>query len=138
MVSFWPWLRGAFQSPLRHQQSVFLASFYKMILDRQFTPTEGELIYHYCRAEAFLDIIKTRSIWQSAYYVLNDSMERKWGYSIFTKAAKKLHDEVGADCEIFLKRVDGMIRMAYTSSIAMISSYSLDGDVLSQWRGYAT
>ena len=48
-----------------------------MILERLYQPNEGELIYHYCRAEAFLEIIKSRTIWQSAYYVLNDSMERE-------------------------------------------------------------
>lgn len=108
-----------------------------MILERLYQPNEGELIYHYCRAEAFLEIIKSRTIWQSAYYVLNDSMEREWGYSIFTKVAKQLHDEIGEASETFLRHIDAIARMAYSSSMAMISSYSLDGDVLSQWRAYA-
>jgi hypothetical protein len=56
-----------------------------MILDRVYTPADGELIYHYCPPMAFLAIIKSRTVWSSAYYVLNDSTERMWGYSIFSK-----------------------------------------------------
>ncbi len=104
-----------------------------MILDRLYTPTENELIYHYCRAEAFLEIIKSRTIWQSAYYVLNDTMEREWGYLVFTRVAKQLQEAVGKE---FIDRITPMIQTAYSYSVLMISCYSLDADVLSQWRAY--
>src|SRR5258708_38203580 len=56
-----------------------------MILDRLYDPPGDELIYHYCRPEAFLEIARHQVIWLSAYYVLNDALEREWGYSIFAK-----------------------------------------------------
>jgi hypothetical protein len=105
-----------------------------MILDRFYTPADDELIYHYCPAVAFLEIIKSRTVWSSAYYVLNDSTEREWGYSIFTRVADQLRGELG---QAFIDSVSAIIHRAYSSSIVMISSFSLDPDVLSQWRAYA-
>ena len=104
-----------------------------MISDRLYEPTDGDLIYHYCRPEAFLEIIKSRTMWSSAYYVLNDVTERKWGYLVFTKVAKQLQEEVG---KRFIDHIIPMINTAYFNSIVMISSYSLDADLLGQWRAY--
>jgi hypothetical protein len=105
-----------------------------MIFDRQYDPGDGELIYHYCRPEAFVEIVTSQAMWHTAHYVLNDSMEREWGYSIFTKAAKRLPQQVDSS---FAERIDTIIKMAYLHSSPMISCYSLDADVLSQWRAYA-
>src|SRR5580704_2241761 len=105
-----------------------------MILDRFYTPADDELLYHYCPAMAFLEIIRSRTVWSSAHYVLNDSTEREWGYSIFAKAVDQLRGELG---QAFIDSVGAMIHRAYPGSIVMISSFSLDPDVLSQWRAYA-
>jgi hypothetical protein len=105
-----------------------------MILDRQYDPADGDLIYHYCRPETFVGIVMSRTMWHTAHHVLNDSMEREWGYSVFTKAANRLPKEVDSS---FAERIDTIIKMAYLHSLAMISCYSLDADVLSQWRAYA-
>jgi hypothetical protein len=50
-----------------------------MIVDRLYIPPDGELIYDYCNPQAFLEIVRSRTIWLSAYYALNDSLERMWG-----------------------------------------------------------
>jgi Protein of unknown function (DUF2971) len=105
-----------------------------MILDRLYDPSDDELIYHYCRPEAFLEIARHQAIWLSAYYVLNDALEREWGYSIFAKVAEQLRDELGKE---FIDHVMKAITASTFRSVAMISCYSLDADVLSQWRAYA-
>src|SRR5262249_54323361 len=105
-----------------------------MILDRLYVPTGDELIYHYCRPEAFLEIIRSRCLWLSAYYVLSDLTEGRWGYSVFQKVAEQLQKEAGKD---FIDRVGAIITSAYLRSVMMISSHSLDADVLSQWILYA-
>jgi Protein of unknown function (DUF2971) len=105
-----------------------------MILDRVYNPPDGELIYHYCRPEAFLEIIKHKAVWMSAYYVLNDAMEREWGYSVFAGVLDELRDEFGND---FTEQVTNAIDASTFLNVAMISCYSLDADVLSQWRAYA-
>jgi hypothetical protein len=37
-----------------------------MIYDRWYDPSDTDVIYHYCTPEAFIEIIRTRSIWSSA------------------------------------------------------------------------
>jgi hypothetical protein len=105
-----------------------------MIQDRFYNPSEGELIYHYCPPQAFLEIIRSQTIWHSAYYTLNDLSERRWAYSQFEKAVNQIKGEVE---KTFTDAVRAMVDMALRTSLIMISSYSLDPDVLSQWRAYA-
>jgi Protein of unknown function (DUF2971) len=73
-------------------------------------------------------------VWLSSYYTLNDLREREWGFRIFERGLQKLRAEVG---DTFASVVTQMIHTAYSGSVVMISSYSLDPDVLSQWRAYA-
>jgi len=105
-----------------------------MILDRLYTPSDDELIYHYCPAQAFIDIMTSKTVWLSAFYALNDTMERSWGYSIFDKAIQELKKD--ADPK-FIDRTVRLVSEAYFYSLVMVGSFSLDGDVISQWRAYA-
>jgi hypothetical protein len=105
-----------------------------MIQDRLFKPTRDELIHHYCGAEAFQQIIRSRTIWHTAYSALNDATERKWGFDQFEDAAEKLRKVCGGE---FIDRITEIVRLAQHHSVAMISSHSLNGDLLSQWRAYA-
>lgn len=105
-----------------------------MILDRWYTPSDDELMYHYCPAQAFIDIITSKTLWLSAFYVLNDTKERSWGYSIFEKTIKEL--ERDADIK-FIEKVRTLVNETYFHSLVMIGSLSLDADVISQWRAYA-
>lgn len=105
-----------------------------MIKDRFYEPPDGELIYHYCRPEAFLEIIKHRAMWFSAYWVLNDALEREWGFNRFFQVLDALRSEFN---EEFIEQVSTGIRFGTFTNVAMISCYSLDADVLSQWRAYA-
>jgi hypothetical protein len=105
-----------------------------MIYDRHYAPAENELIYHYCRPDAFLEIVNSRSLWLSASYALNDATERDWGYSIFEKVALSLVQELGQE---FISMISLPVLKGRLLSMLMIGSFSLDPDVLSQWRGYA-
>jgi hypothetical protein len=105
-----------------------------MIQDRFYTPKDNELIYHYCSPHAFTEIIRTRTMWHSAYYTLNDLSERSWAYSVFDYTLNKIKDVVG---DKFADTVRAIVNMALEPSLTMISSYSLDADVLGQWRAYA-
>jgi Protein of unknown function (DUF2971) len=105
-----------------------------MIYDRLYRPTKDELIYHYCGADAFAQIVRSRTMWHTAYSALNDATERKWGFAQFQEAADKLRKVCGAD---FMDRVTTIVRLTQDHSVAMISSFSLNGDLLSQWRAYA-
>lgn len=65
---------------------------------------------------------------------MNDYLEMHWGYSIWEKAATELLPEVGRD---FLDAVDQVIHFSGLKCLVLASCFSLDGDVLSQWRAYA-
>jgi hypothetical protein len=104
-----------------------------MIFDRLYRPHENELIYHYCQPEAFLQILKSRSIWLSASYTLNDVTERSWGYLAFVKATKTLEQELATE---FIGKIAEPVIAGDSYSMLMIACFSLDVDVLSQWRAY--
>jgi len=105
-----------------------------MIPDRSYEPADGELIYHYCSADAFLSIISSRTARASAHYTMNDWTERNWGYSIFERAINQFQTEGG---KAFVDQIKINVDRAYSNSVLMLSCYSLDPDVLSQWRAYA-
>jgi DUF2971 family protein len=105
-----------------------------MILDRWYDPSDDEVLFHYCPAQAFIDIVTTKTIWLSAFYALNDAAERSWGYLIFEKTLEELQRT--ADPK-FIDTVRALVNTAYFRSLVMIGSFSLDGDVISQWRAYA-
>jgi hypothetical protein len=105
-----------------------------MILGRWYNPADEELIYHYCRKEAFESIIRSNGIWLSASDFMNDGMERKWGYSIFVEVLMRLEPETNRE---FISRISGPIAAGIKHSMLMIVCFSLDGDKLSQWRDYA-
>jgi hypothetical protein len=105
-----------------------------MIKDRLYIPTRDELIYHYCSPFSLIEIVKSRSIWLSASYALNDISERSWGYSIFGKATAELRKTVSPD---FVNHITRPVAEGYLHAMQMIGCFSLDGDMLSQWRAYA-
>jgi hypothetical protein len=105
-----------------------------MIKDRWYVPTGDELIYHYCPPSSFVEIVRSRTIWMSASYALNDISERSWGYSIFGKVTDRLRETVGVD---FVDQITRPVAVGYLHAMQMIGCFSLDGDMLSQWRAYA-
>jgi hypothetical protein len=105
-----------------------------MIKDRWYVATGEELIYHYCPPSSFVEIVRSRTIWLSASYALNDISERSWGYSIFGKVTDRLRETVGAE---FVDQITRPVAVGYLHGMQMIGCFSLDGDMLSQWRAYA-
>ena len=88
-----------------------------------------DIIYHYTTLDALLDIIKSKSLWTSEIMCLNDSKEFILALSI----AQKLINEKGV-----FPNVDSIfpfLKNAYRPYI-FVCSFSVNGDLLSQWRGY--
>ncbi len=105
-----------------------------MIIPRTYKPNDDEILYHYCDASAFHAICTNKKMRFSDLFSMNDFMEMHWGYSIWEQAATKLLKEVGKD---FLDKIDRVIHLSGLHGLLVASCYSLDGDVLSQWRAYA-
>ena len=91
-----------------------------------------DILYHYCSNITFLSIIENRSIWLSALSLSNDSLEGKLVSKIFTQIAN-------AD------NLDQTYTLRLQESLSVLNQFfdglgfclSEDGDLLSQWRGYA-
>lgn len=105
-----------------------------MLIGRQFEPGDDDLIFHYCGPEAFMGLTKFRRLWFSDVFSMNDAMELRWGYSIFEAAAGELHQEIPKE---FFDKIDSIIASAGMHVLPLICCFSMDGDVLSQWRAYA-
>jgi hypothetical protein len=105
-----------------------------MIQDRLYEPARDEVLYHYCDEPSFRGIIGSKSLWASAFYALNDPAERKWGYEVFAESCRRLKPVVDNE---YLEIVTNIVNRAYSSSILMVCSFSLDPDSWNQWQRYA-
>lgn len=105
-----------------------------MIIQRVYKPKRNALLYHYCDANTFHAICTNKTIRLCDLFSMNDYLEMHWGYSIWEKAATELFPKVGKE---FLDAVDEVIHFSGIKGLLLASCFSLDGDVLSQWRAYA-
>lgn len=105
-----------------------------MLFGRTYKPKKDEIIYHYCTPDAFFAIVQNRKLWFSDVFSMNDSLEVHWGYRIFEKASSELLSNIP---KIFFDEVDKEVIDAGKNVLPLVACFSLDGDVLSQWRAYA-
>jgi hypothetical protein len=91
------------------------------------------ILYHYCSNSTFLSIISGRNIRASEFSLSNDHLEGKW--------SRRLLDEFCAERQMFpmmqtilLEEFDRCLLQYF---FAVGFCLSEDGDLLSQWRGYA-
>jgi hypothetical protein len=95
-------------------------------------------IYHYTSQSGLLGIVNNKCMWASRIHYLNDSEE-------FYLALKMLRNEIQAVASsdsyfiganfISLGDVDRILS-EFTTTHTYICSFSENGDLLSQWRGY--
>lgn len=90
-------------------------------------------LYHYCSPNAFLSIIQKKSIWLSSLTQSNDSTEGALLKSTFLNIFE--NDGHPED-------IKNRIKVAIDAISSIIDGLgfclSINGDLLSQWRGYAT
>jgi hypothetical protein len=90
-------------------------------------------LYHYCSNAAFLSIISSREIFASEFTLSNDSLEGKWVREVVKQYASDIKLVEPYHQAILLQHVDVMTRYSGATGICL----SEEGDLLSQWRGYA-
>lgn len=89
-------------------------------------------LYHYCDASTFLEIMKNRSVWLSSLKLSNDSEEGRVVRNTLLNmvssdgVSQKIKDRLDHSIQFFLEKFDGLG-----------FCLSEEGDLLSQWRGYA-
>jgi len=100
------------------------------------------VLYHYCSLNTFKNIFENNSIWLSDILKSNDYNELKWlnkRYHIFlAKAYNQLKESFGLDSEDMYQIMsanDAVLELSPVKSWCFCLSE--EGDLLSQWRGYA-
>jgi Protein of unknown function (DUF2971) len=94
--------------------------------------TTADTLYHYCSTEAFVSIVRSRSLRLSSLRLSNDTMEGRLVNATIMRLA--MRDDL-----------DAAARESLQESLAFMERFfdglgfclSEDGDLLSQWRGYA-
>lgn len=92
-----------------------------------------EIAYHYCDLNAFLSIIKNKKLWLSSVDNMNDRLEIKHFHDAFVNKIRSLaNDET-------INVFDEFLQIFYRQfTTPYICCFSQKGDVLSQWRAYAS
>lgn len=93
---------------------------------------KAELIYHYCGVEAFMSIMKTRAVWLTDLYQTNDAKE---GEEIIDVVRAVLEDEKAETWMIHEWAANFAGHRTFMHGYGFCASE--EGDLLSQWRGYA-
>lgn len=100
--------------------------------------------YYYCSLNTFLNIIKNKQIFLSDPLKMNDSSEIRWYLEMLNNDLKKIDDsdslfdimkrEIGFD--FTFDELIATLDSKGQKSI-YISCFSMESDILSQWRAYA-
>ncbi len=91
-----------------------------------------EIIYHYCSIDTFMKIIENKSLWLSDTKKMNDFHETSWIKQFIDSQLAALDKSKNKGLEELLKlHFDTNLNTPY------IACFSEEGDLLSQWRGYA-
>jgi hypothetical protein len=101
----------------------------------QYIPVQGELIYHYCSAETLLAILQTGTLRLADVSEMNDALEREWGLGLLEEAIAARNGNVPP---VVLQTIQLAMASARVESMCLASCFSTKGDLLSQWRAYAT
>lgn len=91
-----------------------------------------DVLYHYCPAQTFHSIIQSRVIWLSSLTLSNDSMEGK----LVAKTIERIAEKEGLDHDA-VERLKRVLSFSEGMFDGLGFCLSEDGDILSQWRGYA-
>ncbi|RUU46714.1 DUF2971 domain-containing protein [Mesorhizobium sp. M6A.T.Ca.TU.002.02.2.1] len=97
-------------------------------------PVKSPVIFHYCSLEIFLSIVQYKSLRLSDINTMNDYSELHWAYDRFIEAVNQVRAEYE---DSYFDYLDKLISTAQLNTLPLLSCFSTDGDVLSQWRAYA-
>jgi len=97
---------------------------------------EPETLYHYTSAPGLLGILKQGSVWATNIRFMNDTREFGLALELMTVALERRSSD---GTSRFMSALHQVLREALRSASSTefyVSSFSEDGDQLSQWRGY--
>ena len=103
---------------------------------------DDKILYHYTSQSGLMGIARSKSIWASHLYYLNDTTEFVHAFDLMYQKVEALHDGVRGNAlnpkNYLYEKVKDDLRSykLLPSQIGLfVCSFSEDGDLLSQWRG---
>ncbi len=103
----------------------------------QLVCNDNDTIFHYCSADAFLNIFRTGKIWLSRCDFMNDSLECKMLDSALKKfLEQRALQEENEEFVGYSKAWLGGTLVLEEHAKPFIACFSRCHDTLSQWRGY--
>ena len=106
-------------------------------MDPDVRNTVPEILYHYTTQIGFLGIIQSKSIWGTDMRYLNDKREYLVAMELLTERVTRFVDgpAQGSPQFLFLEKLQARLTNIWSWPF-FVASFSADGDLLSQWRGY--
>jgi hypothetical protein len=97
-----------------------------------------EILYHYTNAQGLLGILKTKKIWASSYRYMNDAQEFEYGFELIKEIYPKPKEYplVSNVSDYSFAETIRRKKWDFESDCIFVASFSENGDLLSQWRGY--
>lgn len=105
-----------------------------VLIDRTYTPSDSDILYHYCSPESFLALCSSKKLRFSDVFSMNDSLEMHWGYHAWRIAASNTIATVGKE---LLDDIDEIISCSSVFALPLAACFSRSRDILSQWRAYS-
>lgn len=100
----------------------------------EFDADAHPVLYHYCDLSTFLAVIQFRKLRLSDINTMNDFSEFHWAYSRFEEAASLCLDQYDKK---FFDDLDEIFSRTQLHTLPVLSCFSTEGDVLSQWKAYS-
>lgn len=95
---------------------------------------QEELIYHYTDINALKSILTNQKLWMTSHELLNDTEEFNDGFNRLKVSLNKTLENASL-IEPTIKALSYMLELL-KNTIILSTSFSKNGDLLSQWRSY--
>jgi hypothetical protein len=97
------------------------------------------VLYHYTGVKGLVGIVKSNRLWASDVLFMNDSTEVRYGRDLIISEAKAAADRTASPvAQAVFKTVDKILyKVDDLVETFFAACFCEDGDLLSQWRGYA-
>lgn len=106
------------------------------VADSLYAIAPKSILYHYTSLQGLLGIVRTKKLCASDIHYLNDAQElRIFANSIATQVLKR-KEQNGRDIHILEQFRDCLIDRTSNGPMMFIGSFTENGNLLSQWRGY--
>ncbi len=99
----------------------------------------NDIIYHYCPAHAFYEIVRTKVLWLTDMFLTNDSEEHRWLRKIAARVIEEQKGQPGTLDTDFIELLNTKPKPVDLDERVEIylACFSKHPDSLGQWRAYA-